>query len=27
MMKILFAIRDASFAKKSLKASAWYVWY
>ncbi|MET8540040.1 MULTISPECIES: tryptorubin family RiPP precursor [unclassified Kitasatospora] len=26
-MKILFAIRDASFAKKSLKASAWYVWY
>ncbi|MFJ6382420.1 tryptorubin family RiPP precursor [Kitasatospora sp. NPDC092039] len=27
MMKILFSIRDASFAKKSLKASAWYVWY
>ncbi|MER8103414.1 tryptorubin family RiPP precursor [Kitasatospora sp. NPDC059811] len=26
-MKILFAIRDASFAKKSLKASAWYIWY
>ncbi|MFE7531804.1 tryptorubin family RiPP precursor, partial [Kitasatospora sp. NPDC057542] len=24
-MKILFAIRDASFAKKSLKASAWYI--
>ncbi|MFF4381102.1 tryptorubin family RiPP precursor [Kitasatospora sp. NPDC001547] len=27
MMKILFSIRDASFAKKSLKASAWYIWY
>ncbi|MEV7187427.1 tryptorubin family RiPP precursor [Kitasatospora sp. NPDC093102] len=26
-MKILFAIRNASFAKKSLKASAWYIWY
>ncbi|WP_373305625.1 tryptorubin family RiPP precursor [Streptomyces inusitatus] len=26
-MKILFAIRDASFARKSLKASSWYIWY
>ncbi|MFJ6698191.1 tryptorubin family RiPP precursor [Streptomyces sp. NPDC091272] len=26
-MKILFAIRNAAVRPKSLKASAWYIWY
>ncbi|WP_215909979.1 MULTISPECIES: tryptorubin family RiPP precursor [Streptacidiphilus] len=26
-MKVLFAVRNAVFAQKSLKASVWYLWY
>ncbi|WP_370068688.1 tryptorubin family RiPP precursor [Streptacidiphilus sp. MAP5-3] len=26
-MKVLFAVRNAVFAQKSLKANAWYLWY
>ncbi|MFF1399772.1 tryptorubin family RiPP precursor [Streptomyces sp. NPDC058287] len=26
-MKLLFAIRNKATARKSLKASAWYLWY
>ncbi|MER5952857.1 tryptorubin family RiPP precursor [Streptomyces sp. NPDC056121] len=26
-MKLLFAIRNKAAARKSLKASAWYLWY
>ncbi|MFE6752547.1 tryptorubin family RiPP precursor [Streptomyces sp. NPDC057684] len=26
-MKLLFAIRTKAAARKSLKASAWYLWY
>ncbi|WP_405885789.1 MULTISPECIES: tryptorubin family RiPP precursor [unclassified Streptomyces] len=26
-MKLLFAIRNKVSAQKSLKASAWYLWY
>ncbi|WP_442809725.1 tryptorubin family RiPP precursor [Streptomyces sp. NBC_01335] len=26
-MKLLFAIRNKVAATKSLKASAWYIWY
>ncbi|MFF0739615.1 tryptorubin family RiPP precursor [Streptomyces sp. NPDC004111] len=26
-MKVLFAIRNAMTPQKSLKASAWYIWY
>jgi hypothetical protein len=27
VMKLLFAIRNKVSAQKSLKASAWYIWY
>ncbi|MEV0741458.1 MULTISPECIES: tryptorubin family RiPP precursor [unclassified Streptomyces] len=26
-MKLLFAVRNKVAARKSLKASAWYLWY
>ncbi|MFJ2608541.1 tryptorubin family RiPP precursor [Streptomyces sp. NPDC091279] len=26
-MKLLFAVRNRVAARKSLKASAWYLWY
>ncbi|MFC4330396.1 tryptorubin family RiPP precursor [Streptomyces andamanensis] len=26
-MKLLFAVRNKVSARKSLKASAWYIWY
>ncbi|MEU2732770.1 tryptorubin family RiPP precursor [Streptomyces griseoviridis] len=26
-MKLLFAMRNKVAARKSLKASAWYIWY
>ncbi|MFJ2813360.1 tryptorubin family RiPP precursor [Streptomyces sp. NPDC087294] len=26
-MKLLFAVRNRVAARKSLKASAWYIWY
>ncbi|MFE5022416.1 tryptorubin family RiPP precursor [Streptomyces sp. NPDC056656] len=26
-MKLLFAVRNTAAARKSLKASAWYLWY
>ncbi|AZS83165.1 hypothetical protein ELQ87_01805 [Streptomyces griseoviridis] len=27
VMKLLFAMRNKVAARKSLKASAWYIWY
>ncbi|MEU5092524.1 tryptorubin family RiPP precursor [Streptomyces sp. NPDC021356] len=27
LMKLLFAVRNKVSARKSLKASAWYIWY
>ncbi|MEV7128602.1 tryptorubin family RiPP precursor [Streptomyces sp. NPDC093260] len=27
VMKLLFAVRNKVTARKSLKASAWYIWY